>query len=67
MPQTTAVLIEPARPDDFVAIVALIETELFAHRGYRVIRRDAVPPVLRSTAEFSRLCPATAACLAKTL
>jgi amino-acid N-acetyltransferase len=52
---------------DELYLLTTTAADFFAHIGYRVIRRDAVPPVLRSTAQFSQLCPASAACLAKTL
>lgn len=39
----------------------------FAHHGYVRIPRAAAPPVLRQTAEFAALCPASAACMTKTL
>ena len=39
----------------------------FAGLGYQPIARAAAPAALHSSGEFRTLCPATAACLAKTL
>jgi amino-acid N-acetyltransferase len=39
----------------------------FARRGYIRIPRESAPPVLRHSAEFATLCPASAACMTKTL
>lgn len=39
----------------------------FTRRGYVRIPREAAPSVLRQTTEFAALCPASAACLTKTL
>lgn len=41
--------------------------KFFARRGYARIPREAAPPVLQHTAEFTALCPARAACLMKAL
>lgn len=37
----------------------------FARLGYRTIDRRSAPEAVRGTAEFSRLCPASATCLSK--
>jgi amino-acid N-acetyltransferase len=38
-----------------------------ARRGYACIPREAAPPILRQTAEFAALCPASAAGMSKAL
>ena len=50
-------------------LVLLTETaqSFFNRLGYEVIERSAVPELLRESAEFRSLCPATAACMAKRL
>lgn len=37
----------------------------FSRRGYSSVERAGVPEVIRQTAEFSSLCPATAVCMHK--
>ena len=39
----------------------------FARRGYVRIPREVAPSILHQTAEFTALCPASAACLTKAL
>ncbi|RJG08386.1 GNAT family N-acetyltransferase [Massilia cavernae] len=39
----------------------------FEDHGYRLIERDAVPEPLTHSAQFSELCPASAACMEKDL
>lgn len=39
----------------------------FLRRGYDVIERERVPPVVRSCREFSELCPASAVVMVKVL
>lgn len=39
----------------------------FAGRGFGSVSRDAVPPAIRGTAQFSSLCPSTAVCMSKTI
>ncbi|MFZ1643195.1 MAG: GNAT family N-acetyltransferase [Candidatus Contendobacter sp.] len=39
----------------------------FVQRGYVRIPREAAPPILRQTAEFAALCPASAVCLTRAL
>jgi amino-acid N-acetyltransferase len=41
--------------------------DFFARNGYRAIGREAVPVALRTAAEFTRLCPDSAACMTKCL
>lgn len=41
--------------------------EFFARRGFRPVARERVPAAVAATAEFSRLCPASAVCMHKTL
>ena len=58
-----------ARQRGIAALYLLTATAeaFFARRGYVRISREAAPPVLRHTAEFAALCPASAACLRKAL
>lgn len=37
----------------------------FAASGYRTVPRDAAPDAVRTTAEFSTLCPSTSVCMMK--
>lgn len=39
----------------------------FEDHGYRQIERDAAPEALRQSAQFAKLCPATAVCMEKNL
>lgn len=39
----------------------------FERRGYAPTSRAAVPPAIRTSSEFSRLCPASSVCLSKSL
>ncbi|PSG96063.1 GNAT family N-acetyltransferase [Thermoplasmatales archaeon SW_10_69_26] len=39
----------------------------FRQRGYEVIKRTAAPAAIQRTSEFSKLCPASATCMAKPL
>lgn len=39
----------------------------FEHRGYSVISREQFPDVLKSTGQFSNLCPVSAICMMKTI
>ena len=41
--------------------------DFFSRRGYRALPRDEAPAALRDSAEFSRLCPASALCMRKSL
>jgi amino-acid N-acetyltransferase len=41
--------------------------EFFGRRGYQVIPREEAPAAIRDSAEFTRLCPATALCMRKAL
>ncbi len=56
-----------ARQRGIAALYLLTTTAeaFFAQRGYARIPREAVPPILRQTAEFAALCPASAVCLTK--
>jgi uncharacterized membrane protein YbaN (DUF454 family)/N-acetylglutamate synthase-like GNAT family acetyltransferase len=40
---------------------------LFAREGYARIDRSAVPAAIRATAEFAALCPASAACMCRSI
>jgi N-acetylglutamate synthase-like GNAT family acetyltransferase len=39
----------------------------FEMLGFRVVARDEVPGAIRATEEFRALCPASAACMARTM
>lgn len=41
--------------------------EYFSGMGYRSVRRSEAPSPIRSTSQFSSLCPATAVCMMKEL
>ncbi|MFC4437136.1 MULTISPECIES: arsenic resistance N-acetyltransferase ArsN2 [Natrialbaceae] len=41
--------------------------EFFATHGYAAIKRTDAPAAIRQTTEFEELCPATAACMKKSL
>ena len=58
-----------ARQRGITALYLLTTTAeaFFARRGYVRLPRQAAPPVLRQTAEFAALCPASAVCLTKAL
>lgn len=42
-------------------------TGFFGNRGYDEIEREAAPPAIRDTTEFTVLCPTSATCMAKVL
>jgi amino-acid N-acetyltransferase len=51
-----------------VEVVYLLTTtaeSFFAHRGYRRIERSQAPESIRSTREFSEICPASSAFMSK--
>ena len=50
-------------------LVLLTQTaeRFFAQRGYRVIERADAPVAIQGSAEFRSICPASAACMVKTL
>lgn len=41
--------------------------DFFARRGYVPVARERAPSAVRDSAEFKRLCPATASCMCKVL
>lgn len=41
--------------------------DFFARRGYVPVARERAPSAVRDSAEFKRLCPATALCMRKSL
>ena len=41
--------------------------DFFLRQGYEAIARDSAPMALRAAAEFTRLCPASAVCMTKSL
>jgi amino-acid N-acetyltransferase len=53
-----------------IAAVYLLTTSaagFFVKQGYRIIDRKTPPDAVQATEEFSRICPATAVCLTKSL
>lgn len=50
-----------------VYLLTTTAEDYFLRLGYARLAREAAPECIRSTAEFSRLCPADAALLAKSL
>ena len=52
---------------DTLYLLTLTAEHFFAKQGYRKIDRSSAPPAIQETAEFSRLCPATAVCMEKHL
>ena len=58
-----------AKSRDVKEIYLLTTTaeRFFARSGYERILRDAAPPAIRETQEFSSLCPASSACMRKRL
>ena len=57
------------RAEGLKTMVLLTETAegFFGKRGYVLMPREQIPEEIRRTAEFRSLCPATAACMSKTL
>jgi len=41
--------------------------DYFPKLGFSLIDRDCVPPAIRTTAEFTSICPSTAVCMVKML
>lgn len=58
-------LINQARKKSLKAIYLLTETAhgFFALKGFKDISRDEAPNAVRLSSEFSRVCPASAACM----
>ena len=54
-----------ARENDIERLYILTTTaaEFFRRRGYETIDREAVPPAVRQTTEFTDLCPDSATCM----
>ena len=54
-----------ARENDIERLYLLTTTAagFFRRRGYEAIAREAVPPAVRQTTEFTDLCPDSAACM----
>jgi amino-acid N-acetyltransferase len=50
-----------------LVLLTTTAADYFDRRGYRRITRDEVPDGVRATAEFRHLCPASAACMSKTI
>lgn len=48
-------------------ILTTTASEFFAGEGYATVERPAVPDAIRSTTQFTDLCPSTAACMRKSL
>lgn len=64
-----AALEAEARSDGVETLFLLTTTasEFFADRGYAEIERAGAPDAVQRTAEFTDLCPETAACMRKSL
>lgn len=63
-------LMEERARDEGVQRMYLLTTSadnFFHHQGYEPVARDSVPDAIRGTSQFAGLCPASAACLLKTL
>lgn len=58
-----------ARQASLSRLVLLTETaeRFFSREGFTPVSRDELGPEIRSTAEFTGLCPVSAVCLAKSL
>jgi N-acetylglutamate synthase-like GNAT family acetyltransferase len=58
-----------AKADGLPRLVLLTESarSFFERRGYAVVARDQVPAEVLQSEQFRGLCPASAACLSKTL
>lgn len=62
--------LEASAAADGVRTLYLLTTtavEFFGDRGYVEIDREAAPPAIRGTNEFTDLCPASATCMRKAL
>ncbi|ELZ22816.1 N-acetyltransferase GCN5 [Haloterrigena salina JCM 13891] len=64
-----AALERRARADGVETLYLLTTTaaEFFAERGYEYVERTDAPSAIRETTEFDELCPASAACLRKSV
>ena len=62
-------LLGRARNRDLDAVYLLTTTAagFFADLGFETVERENVPEAIRSTAEFSDICPTSATCMKKTL
>jgi amino-acid N-acetyltransferase len=58
-------LIEQAKKHNLKGIYLLTETAhgFFMLKGFKDVTRDQVPKGVKSSSEFSRVCPSTAACM----
>lgn len=58
-------LLDRARAADLASVFLLTTTaeEFFADFGFEVVQREEVPEAIRDTAEFTDLCPTSAACM----
>lgn len=67
--QMVAALEAQAQYDGVTALYLLTTSaaQFFERLDYQRIARDDVPAAIQATEQFSRLCPASADCLAKTL
>jgi amino-acid N-acetyltransferase len=62
--------LETTARDNGIETLYLLTTtasEFFATEGYSTVERSAVPDAIRSTTEFTDLCPSTATCMRKSL
>ncbi len=56
-----------SRGAETLYLLTLTAEGLFAKRGYEKVERESTPEKIRLTEEFSRLCPATAVCMRKSI
>jgi amino-acid N-acetyltransferase len=58
-------LVAQARKNNLKGIYLLTETAhgFFMLKGFKDVNRDEVPQAVKSSSEFSRVCPTTAACM----
>ncbi|GAB7017606.1 arsenic resistance N-acetyltransferase ArsN2 [Halostagnicola bangensis] len=62
--------VETTARDNGIETLYLLTTtasEFFAAEGYSIVERPTVPDTIRSTTEFTDLCPSTATCMRKSL
>lgn len=50
-----------------VYILTTTAESFFAHRGYRTVQRDAVPPFIQNSSEFRSVCPSSSTLMLKQL
>lgn len=63
--ELTEALLDYARGEGVERVYLLTETaaDFFGRLGFEEVPREAAPPAIRETTEFTSLCPASATCL----